>query len=93
MDHFFEFKYPSGNRIAINLYEIVAMEEGDLVSCQEQPDGTRTPIPGADPHKILQLHTRVGGMFNVPDPDRSLLDQVQNHIRGYGDGRQYAESE
>lgn len=71
---------PSGNRLAVNLFEVVGLEE-----CVEDT---------AEQKKILRIYLRNGAAFNIQDLDRELLDDIQRQIK-YGDlpGGEYATQE
>lgn len=69
-DLFYVTQLPGRRRLAVNVYEIVGIEE-----CTDDSD---------PPVKIIRFYMRNGAAFNIQDPGRKVLDNIQNKLRGYG---------
>ncbi len=82
VDIFYEITTPSG-RLAVNIYELMGIEE-----TKAEMESGKPPVP------VVRLYLRNGASFMVQDPDRDLVDKIQNKLRGYGDANeeQYADS-
>ena len=66
-------------RIALNMYDIVAVEEFEVPSSQ-------TGFPPAPPKKHIKFMLRTGGEVVCEDEERERLQHFLNSVKGWGPG-------
>ena len=87
MDPLFTIHLAPDRRLAVNLFEVMGVEEAED-STEETTDADGNKVKVLDtrrkPKRVLRIYLRNGAAFTIPDANKELFDKIQDHLRGYG---------